>query len=230
MKKLVIAGALVSGALLTGCGVVDSIGGPTHQEENSYDVRDEVTKIQLRSDAGDVVITESDRSGIRVTETLHWRDDKPKPEHRVDGGVLELSYDCNKVLNSCGVDYRIEVPKGLAMDLETGAGDMTLRALSGEVGVRSGAGDITAEGLTGKRLTANSGAGSVKLAYSAVPDNVSVETGAGDATVTLPKESYDVQVTTGVGDDEIAVQDDPGSPRKIKVETGAGDARVLARG
>ncbi|NUT42270.1 MAG: DUF4097 family beta strand repeat protein [Thermoactinospora sp.] len=225
MKKMAIAGALAAAALLTGCGVV---GGPTQQEEISYDVPDKVAKLVLDSESGDIVVNESDRAGIRVVETRHWNNDKPNAQHKVNGDTLDVSYTCpDDFVNNCSVDYRLEVPKGLELTLETGSGDLTLRTLSGVVRAKSGSGDISASGLVGKLFRAETGSGDVELKYASTPDEIKVETGSGNATVWVPQGPYDVQTKTGSGATEVAVTDEPGATRKISLETGSGDVKVL---
>ncbi|MEU6999258.1 DUF4097 family beta strand repeat-containing protein [Nonomuraea sp. NPDC046570] len=229
-KSMVAAGALLAScALLTGCGGLAGIGGPTDQDEISYEVSEKVATLFVESGSGDITVSETDRQGIKVVETLYWRGDKPKTEHPVDGDTLTLRYKCEqRNWGSCGVNYRVEVPKGLKVKTDTGSGNLTLRDLSGELEATTGSGDIEANGLAGKKAYAETGSGGAELKYAAVPDSVEVETGSGDVTVRLPQGSYDVTTETGSGDTSVKVTDDPKSPRKVSLKTGSGDATVLA--
>ncbi|MEV0585987.1 DUF4097 family beta strand repeat-containing protein [Nonomuraea sp. NPDC050310] len=225
-KTFAIAGALAAGVLLTGCGIGDLVGS-RNQEQVSYDVTDKVAKLTVDSGAGDIVVNESDRTGIRVTETLHWRSGKPRTAHEVGGGGLSLNYNCPDTFGDCGVDYRIEVPKGMALQLATDAGNVTLRAVSGAADVSTRAGNIDADGVLAKRFEAETDAGEVEVSFAGEPDQVRAKTGVGDVTVYVPKGSYDVEASTGVGDRKVEVPDDPASPRKITLTTNAGNAQVL---
>jgi hypothetical protein len=230
MKKIIIVGALFgSAALLTGCGL-ENIAGKENQDVVTYDVKDKVSEIEVNSPSGDIVLTESDRDGIRVTETLHWRgDNKPIPEHPVSGSGVTLRYDCNDEIGfqSCSIDYKVEVPKGLKVKVETGSGQITLRAVTNELTANTGSGDIEASGLSAKNAFAETGAGNVRLAFSGAPDDVEVRTGSGDASVKVPDGTYAVSTDTGSGDQSVEVKDDDSAPRKVSVETGSGDASVL---
>ncbi|MDF5754086.1 DUF4097 family beta strand repeat-containing protein [Spongiactinospora sp. TRM90649] len=229
MKRIVVAGALLgSGLLLAGCGIGD-IGGPEQEDTVSYDVADKVALLEIDSEAGDIVVTEADRSGIKVTETLHWRGQKPEPEHPVNGDRLALSYNCpgGMGFRSCSVDYRVEVPRGLGLTVSTGSGDITLRNASGTLIANTGSGDIEAAGLTSKESTVETGSGAVELRYTAVPAQVKVETGSGDATVRVPDGRYDVEAETGSGDRSVEVSHDPSASAKVIVTTGSGNAAVL---
>ncbi|MEV2265164.1 DUF4097 family beta strand repeat-containing protein [Nonomuraea africana] len=230
MKKkgvIAVGGLLASVTLLTGCGLA-GIGGPTEKKTASYEVKDDVVRLSVKGEGGAIVVTGSDRTGIKVTENMHWRSDQPQVRHEVKGDTLELSYDCKRTWNaSCYVDYTIEVPKGMRVKTDSGAGDITLRSLAGDLDVTTGAGDIDANGLTGKRLFVETGAGDIKLKYASAPDSVELETGAGTATLYLPQGAYDVTTDTGAGSADVKVTDDAAAPRKVSISSGAGDVKVL---
>ncbi|WP_020541794.1 DUF4097 family beta strand repeat-containing protein [Nonomuraea coxensis] len=229
MRTIAIAGGLLAGAaLLTGCGL-GAIAGPSKEDTASYEVTDKVTELRLDNGSGDAVITESGGTSVRVTETLRWRgDSKPKPEHKVEGGALALSYTCPSNLGSCGVDYKIEIPKGLAVDLDSGSGDITLRALSGDVKVHVGSGDVDAADLTGKTVVADAGSGNVELKYATAPTSAQLKTGSGDISLFVPDGAYDVSTDVGSGDVKVSVKNDRSSPNKISLRAGSGNVSVSA--
>jgi hypothetical protein len=228
MKTIAIAGGLLaSAALLTGCGLA-GIAGPTNQDTTSYQVTDKVAKLQLDINAGDATITETDGTAVRVVETLRWRgDDQPKPQHKVEGGVLFMTYDCPSNWGSCSVDYKIEIPKGLPVDLDAGSGDLTLRGLTGDIELFVGSGDVDASGLAGKKLAGEIGSGSVRFDYTSAPDSAKLEAGSGDIALKVPDEGYDVSTDAGSGDVDVSVKKDGSSPRKISLASGSGDISVL---
>lgn len=229
MKTIAIAGGLLASALmLTGCGLA-SITGPASEETSSYEVTDKVARLQVKNGAGQTVVTGTDGGTVRVTETLRWRGDaKPKAEHGVEGDGLVLSYDCPSNLGTCSVDYKIEIPKGLAVDLESGSGDATLRGLAGELNVHVGSGDLDAADLAGKKIVAEAGSGSVELKYTAVPDSAELQAGSGDIVLRVPDGAYDVKTQVGSGDANVSVKKDSSSPHKISLKTGSGDVTVSA--
>ncbi|MBB6344561.1 DUF4097 family beta strand repeat-containing protein [Nonomuraea muscovyensis] len=226
MKRIAIAGGLLaSAALLTGCGL-QGLAGPTNQDTATYDVTDKVTALRVEPGSGDAVISEYDGRAVHVTETLGWRGTKPEAEHVVEGDTLRLSYTCHDG-PSCHVNYRIQVPKGLTVDVESGSGDVTLRSLSGTVKLSMGSGDVDGNGLTGKRLTADLGSGSMELKYAAAPDDARLETGSGDIMLRVPDGSYAVTTDMGSGDESISVKRDNASPHKMTIKAGSGDVSVL---
>ncbi|TYB58594.1 DUF4097 domain-containing protein [Nonomuraea sp. PA05] len=228
MKTIAIAGGLLAAAaLLTGCGLGD-IAGPSNEDTVSYQVTDKVTKLQLKSDAGEAVITETDGTAVRVVETLHWRGDshKPKPEHKVEGDALFLTYACPANWGSCSVDYKIEIPKGLPVDLEAGSGNLTLRNLTGQIDLTAGSGDVDAAGLAGKKVYADLGSGNIQLTYTAAPETAELKTGSGDITLNVPDGAYDVKTDVGSGDATVTVKKDTASAHKISLTAGSGDITV----
>ncbi|MCA2221586.1 DUF4097 family beta strand repeat-containing protein [Nonomuraea aurantiaca] len=227
MKTIVIAGGLLASALLlTGCGL-KALSGPTNQDTVTYQVTDKVAKLQLKSGSGDTVLTEYDGNAVRVTETLQWRNEKPKAEHKVDGDTLSVFYSCPKGWDNCAVNYKIEVPKGLQVDADAGSGDITMRQLTGQIEASAGSGDVDASGLGTKKIFAEVGSGNLALKFAVVPDSVEMKSGSGDASLHLPAGAYDVQTKGGSGDVQVSVDKDPASPHKVSVATGSGDVSVV---
>ncbi|MEU3162835.1 DUF4097 family beta strand repeat-containing protein [Streptosporangium sp. NPDC006930] len=221
-KNMVVAGAILGSVfVLSGCGALDF--RDRQQEVVSYDVTGELKALDVATGSGDIVVTESDREAVRVTETIHWRGDKPTLRHPVDSGTLTLRYECRR---NCSVDYKVEIPRGLTAKLDTGSGTITMRGLTGEVNATSGSGEIEGGDLTSKRFVADTGSGDVEARFSATPEDVRIETGSGDIVAYLPKGGYDVTTDTGSGQETVEVVRDPSSPRKVTLRTGSGDASV----
>jgi putative adhesin len=228
LRNVIAAGAVLgAGLLLTGCGL-QNIGAPTKEEAKSYDLTEKVSVLRVDSGSGDIVVTESARTGLHVTETMHWKGDKPTTRHPVSGDTVSLSYDCSDSVDwGCDVDYQVEVPRGMRVKVDTGSGDITLRAVSGELSAKTGSGTIDARELGGKKAVAETGSGDVELRFTGTPDDVNVGTGSGTGIVRVPDGTYNVTTQSGSGDKKIEVTSDKASPRRIVVKTGSGDAKVL---
>lgn len=228
MRTTVAAAGAVLGLTLalSGCGPTF---GPTfglnERAEQSYDVTGEVTAVEIGTGSGDVMVAESGRSGIRVTESLRWRGNRPTGGHRVDGDTLRLEYDCG----ACSIDYRVDVPRGLAVHVETGSGSITLRDLTGRVTASTGSGDIDTRELAGEEVSAETGSGEVRLRFAEAPREVSVETGSGDAEVSVPDGAYRVTAETGSGERSVEIAHDRAASRRIVVKAGSGDVAVRRR-
>ncbi|MBB4936889.1 hypothetical protein FHR32_001194 [Streptosporangium album] len=227
MKTIVMAGGLlVSAALLTGCGLT-SIGGSANRDTVTYQVTDKVAKLSLKSGSGDADITETGGNAVRVVEMLRWNDEKPETEHKVDGDLLSMSYDCPAKWDNCGVDYKIEIPKGLQVDLDGGSGDITLTSLTGPIGVSVGSGNVKGTGLAGEQVSVETRSGDAELKYTAVPGGVDMKTGSGNATLHVPDGPYEVRTKAGSGEIQVSVKNVVSSPHKVTMTTGSGDINVL---
>ncbi|GAA3811808.1 DUF4097 family beta strand repeat-containing protein [Sphaerisporangium flaviroseum] len=221
------AGAVLgTGLLLTGCGL-QNIAAPTKEATQGYDVTEKIVNLRVDSGSGAIVVTESDRSGVHVTETLHWKSDKPVTRHPLQGDTLKLDYTCPDDEWTCGVDYKVEVPRGVRVNVSSGSGDITLSALSEQFQAKTGSGTIDANGLGGKRAVAEAGSGDIELRFTGAPDDVRVGTGSGEGIVRVPEGTYHVTTDTGSGERKVEVTSDESSPRRIVVRTGSGDAKVL---
>jgi len=234
-RAMAITGAAIAAtAALGACRPGDLAAGPDgrrrNQERADYTITAAVTALDVASATGDITVTEADRSGVRVVETLHWRggaDARPRTRREVKDGVLVLRYRCRGRARRCSVDYRVEVPRGLAVKVSGGAGTIALRGLSGNVTASTGAGRITGEDLAAKRLVGESGAGDVEVRFGTVPDDVRIDVGAGNGVVHVPPGRYAVTTEAQVGERRVEVERDGSAPHRIVVRSGAGDVRVL---
>lgn len=220
-----MAGLLGLGVLLTGCG----IAGAEERDTASYDVTDKVAGVKIEGDSSDIVVTESDRQGVHVTEILTWRNNKPKPTHVVQGDTLVLTFTCpiSVGMSSCDVGYEVEVPRGLRIKAGTDSGEVTLRALSGEVEATSDSGRIEARDLTAKRVTTESDSGDMTLVFAGQPDKVKTTTDSGTTEVRVPQGPYNITTDTDSGSKKITTKSDASASRVIEMSSDSGDLEVV---
>ncbi|SEG79789.1 Putative adhesin [Nonomuraea solani] len=223
-----IAGLLGLAAVLTGCGF-----GPTDEETKAYDVNDKVAALRVETDSGNIEVVESERQGIRVTERLMWRKNKPETSHQVQGDTLALTFRCPNTWGlgaagtTCDVSYEVEVPKGLRVNATSDSGTLTLRNLSGDLEAQSDSGEIEAAGLAGKSVTVKNDSGSVELVFTGTPDKVRSTTDSGDISVRVPEGPYNVVAKTDSGDKNVEAATDAKATRKIELTTDSGNLEVL---
>ncbi|MEV0828117.1 DUF4097 family beta strand repeat-containing protein [Nonomuraea rubra] len=226
-RTALIAGLLGLAVVLTGCGV-----GEHSEDTVSYDVTDQVAALHVEADSGTVEVVESDRSGIRVSERLVWRKNKPKATHEVRGDTLELAFTCPATWGfgaigvSCEVSYHVEVPRGLRVKVGSDSGDLTLKNLSGELEARSDSGAIEAGGLTGGQVVARTDSGDMTLTFTGQPDKVTTSTDSGRTEIHVPQGPYAIKARTESGGKEITAKADPSAPRAIELTSDSGDLEV----
>lgn len=230
-RAFLLSGALVLAVapVLSACNQYDD------SASNSFDVKDKVTGVTVDSGGGDIDVVAGDGNAVSVTENLKYKSGhKPDTEHFVRDGNLHLKVttDCGSSLGSadCTVNYRVEVPRSVAVSLHTGGGAVHLDGVSGGVDATTGGGEVKAEDIAAPHLSASSGGGSINLTWSKAPDDVDVNAKGGNVTLHVPDSGYQVNASTTMGSKKVEVKTDPSSERHIKARTFAGDVKVLVAG
>lgn len=210
-RKKLIAGAIAvtaTGILLVGCedGIESAVSGSQETTSSSYDISEKVTAINLDNKGGDIQLTASDTSVVKVTEEIAYSSDKPSTEHKVSGGELLLTADsCDK--GNCKVSYRIEFPRSVSVKISSDGGDVTGRGLGADT-------DLSTEG------------GDIDLDFAKAPGTVEASTAGGNVTLSVPDGAYAVDASTGGGERSVNVRTDPSSANRIKLRTDGGDVTV----
>jgi hypothetical protein len=227
-----VSGALLLGVLaplLSACDQYDEV------DTESYGVKDKVTGVTVDSGGGDIDVVTSNADALKVTEDRKFTDGKrPATEHYVKDGklFLKVSTDCGSGLGSadCTVNYTVEVPRGVAVSVDSGGGAVHLDGVSGGVDVGSGGGEVKAEDMAAQSLKASSGGGKIDLTWSRTPTDVNVNAKGGDVTLHVPDSGYQVSASTTMGSEKVEVKEVSGSERRIKARSWAGDVKVLVAG
>ncbi|MEV5599795.1 hypothetical protein [Streptomyces sp. NPDC052496] len=207
-------------ALASGCG------GKTQTESSSYEVTEKVTTLRVQGSGSTIDVTAKDQGPVRVTETLRFDGTKPEATHSVRGGDLSLrAGDCGSHMGSstCAVDYRIELPRTMAVHLNSDGGDVSVRGLAGVTDVQADGGSVRAEEMTAKRFSASSGGGRVTAQFTSAPDSVRISSDGGAATVRVPDAGYATQLRADGGNERSSVRTDPGSTRRITIQADGGN-------
>jgi hypothetical protein len=226
----VIAGGLVICLITAFAGVFTANTLLDSEKTETFAVTEPVQKLVLRADAGNVKVVAADADRVTVRRTTHWVTSEPKPTKTVSGGVLRLADDCDGWTTfRCETSYRVEVPRGLAVDVKVDSGDIDVRGVIGAVSLSSGSGDVSGHGLAGARLRATSDSGDVRLGLVSSPSSVEALTDSGDVDVELPRGEYALDTQTDSGDTSVhgIVRYDR-APHAIKAHSDAGDVTINA--
>jgi len=211
-----VACALLTLAPLSACVVA---------QDQRYVVNQDVSAVVMDLGKGDVtvevgppgeVVVEIDMGGLTT------KDLGP----RLENDVLYLEYRCGGV-SICGGQLWVQVPPDVAVDVELGAGDLSVWELHGDVRAQLGSGDLTAELLRSDEVWLATGAGAVDAHFEEPPVDVHASVGAGDVWLTVPPGAYDLDVDAGAG---VVIMDgiaeDSSSGRSITAQAGAGSVTV----
>lgn len=193
-------------------------------------------RVTLEGGVGDIEVVTSPEDLITVQVELKPRrggifSSLKRAEQEVEHATLEASSTAQTLrlkVHSDSHDRRfeerwyIEMPEHLALEVEQGVGDTTVRGLSGGVRLEAGVGDVAIDVVSGE---------------------LSVELGVGDVTVSSSAAEYSsAKCSAGVGNAYLRAQGKRSSsegfvghsaswegdgPHTIDIQVGVGDARII---
>jgi hypothetical protein len=186
--------------------------------------------------------------GVSVERRLEWTKTKPVYHETWNGDVLTVSVDCpHSWMGDCGVDYIVDVPASVAVEVHVSSGDVELDGLtapavvtasSGDVrvrglsadslDVRSTSGDLVFDGLAVKTLKAGATSGDIHATFTSAPTTVDAAASSGDVTVTMPHSdmTYKVHIETTSGDRSSDVANNDAGTGSIAIRATSGDVKV----
>jgi hypothetical protein len=230
---------------VTAFGFVGTLARET--TSHPIEVAGPVDRIRVAVTQGSVTLRGADQdrvTGERVT-TRGLRE--PGVTERVDGTTLVIEAWCMPLGNTwCDVSYVLDVPRGIdvevetalgsirasgldgALDLFSATGSVDVDAVTGSLRLESGAGSVQGTALASKAVVAESGAGSVRLAFAGPPDRVTASAGAGSIDIEVPDDgtAYRIDDVNPGTDVRVAVPTDPVSGHLLRLDGGAGSVSV----
>jgi hypothetical protein len=212
---------------------------------------DTVERLVVVSDNGEISVTAVDGTEIVIERDERYVFRRPSREANLEGTTLVLGDGCPSFnilfLGGCQVDFRVTVPAGVSIDLDssngdlvvegitggvvlrTSNGDVDLDRLTGEVDVRTSNGSIIGRGLESPSVDADTSNGRISLIFDAPPDRVVAETSNGNIDLEVPATPYRIDANTSNGDIDLDVVSDPDAARTIEVKSSNGDIDIRRR-
>jgi hypothetical protein len=222
------------------------LGRETERIEESFDVG-ATPRLEIDSFAGNVTVRAGEANTIRVvaTKKASNRSNLDRIEidwHEQDDGLRIETSHSRRTASNMSVELEITAPAGSRLELDSGAGNIQVEDIAGEMDVHTGAGNVDVQRAEG-RVSLDTGAGNIT--YDGTPQgNCRVETGAGNITLKLPAEvDVEVELDTGIGNVDVSgfdvdgevsrgevdgiIGSDPQS--RIEAHTGAGNIDLVRR-
>lgn len=216
MARSFLAPLVLALSPLAGCVLVADVD----TETVAIDETEAFDRVVVDVDGGDVVVVgDPAAAGATGTIVASFGARAPEIRHYVDAGVLHVEGDCASLAMVCAIDLELVVPEGVRVEVESGAGEVDVRDVVGDVVVDTGAGDVRIADVAG-RVEVDTGAGSVALERCA--GEVVVDTGTGDVTGTALGSPV-VQVDAGAGSVDLELR---GAVERVAVDLGTGDVRL----
>ena len=184
----------------------------------------EVRRISIEWDAGDVTIRAADVTDIFFTETC---DAKAKPmAWQKNGDTLAISYSKNKnrigIHSTTGKALLIEVPREWVcqeLDLEVSATSLHVENLTiKELDFDGAAGDCRFDNCTVGSLEMSAAAGDVT--FSGCLDQMEFEGGSGDLKLMIWNDPQSISLEAASGDLDLTLPADCGFSAEINVLSG----------
>lgn len=219
--------AAAASLLLAGCHPITQLGTATHNPPAQvYTVSGRVTTLVIKGGSGSIDVTGSSRGTIGVSQHASYGKTPPATTHVISGTTLTLSYNCPSEF-VCGVSYDVQVPRGVAVQVSTAAGPITLTALAGPVSARTSAGLITAIGLSSPTATLKSNAGGIDATFSAAPASVHASTNVGPISLAVPASAaYQISTHAYVGSSTVTVPKAAASAHVISASSDLGSITI----
>ena len=190
------------------------------------------------ADVAEVTISGSVTSGLRRSDFRAVRSD--------DLVLVTMSCGRWQAFHDCSADLRIEVPRDLAVTIDTPNSELTLRDLGGRVDAASTNSSMSVAGLSGPtRLRATNASvealglrardvdietsnDDVRAEFVVAPDTVVIRSTNAAATVVVPDtdDFYRLQLSTSNAETTADVRSDPDSERTLQIRTSNDDIVV----
>jgi DUF4097 and DUF4098 domain-containing protein YvlB len=201
--------------------------------------------LEIENFAGNVTIRTGESGTIRVVATRKARSRADLDRIEVDvserDGGLVIRTDRPSAFSNASVELEITAPASTRLYADTGAGNVEIDGITGEIDVHTGAGNTDVHGAAGT-VRINTGAGNIR--FQGTPQGeCRFETGAGNIRLTLPADvNVRVDLNTGMGNIDVDFPVDgqvnrrdvqgvigSGAQGTIEAHTGTGNIDVIRR-
>jgi len=199
----------------------------THRTTTTYQISAPVSTVVVIGHAGNVTVTGGSGPTVSVTQRADYSRTPPTTTRTVSGNTLTVTYSCPAQV-VCGVAYTLEVPRGVAVQVSTGAGAVRLAGLAGSVTAKADVGLISATSLTCASASLTTNVGAISASFAAAPATVQASANVGAITLHVPgTASYKVTADAHVGKATVSITQNPSSAHAITATTDIG-AIVIA--
>jgi hypothetical protein len=241
--RALVAVVLAAAATAGVAGCVDA--GDVPPEHRGFTVGKEVGTLVVDVEDSPVELVAADRADVRVTR---WFDGiayggSTGARWSMEGGTLSLGPDCSG-LASCDIRHRVEVPRRLAVRIESSNGDVTARGfrkalavfadnggievrdVTGPLELSGDNGSVEATGVGSREVAAEADGGGLELALVRVPERVEARGRNGSVTVELPRAAYRVDAAADNGGTRVDVPRGGDGDPPVTVRAVNGDVTV----
>ncbi|MGK5628250.1 DUF4097 family beta strand repeat-containing protein [Streptomyces sp. URMC 123] len=237
---LATLGTVAAAALLTGCGGASADDAAAEQRSFPLGGKQRLT---IEADNSRLVLQPADVKDVEVTRRVDgWAvfGSGPEPRWTMTDGTLKLELECSGLITDCEAEHVVKVPRGVALSVRDGNGDVTadgfdtalevdtsnggvtVRNVTGPLRLSTENGEIKGTGLGSRQVTAVTSNGGQRLAFTTAPDRLEATSDNGDVDVELPRATYKVRAEADNGEARVDVPRDDTSAHTVTARTSNG--------
>lgn len=244
-RALVLAGAVVVlGGALSACSDASDDKHPDHR---SFTLPGDTLTVDADDSALEIVAAPDNKAGS--VDATRWFSGSTfaggdaSVSWRMSGDRLVLRTHCSGIVADCSSRHRIEVPRGVAVKVETDDGSVRASGFRDALNVHSSDGSVRVTDSTGsldlrtddgsvradvssRTVRVHTEDGSVGLELGVVPDLVDATSDDGSVTIGLPDTAYRVSTATDDGSVHVSVPRSADSTHKVSARTQDGKITV----
>ncbi|PWF63488.1 hypothetical protein CBX96_10155 [Shewanella sp. BC20] len=213
------------GVSLTGCIInVNAAGMPDldhQQRELSLDAQD-LQALVAETGAGSLeIIGVEGLTQIKLVADIYSNDDSKvilTLEKKANKAQLKADFESHSSFSNYSpyIDLKLQVPAGLALDIDDGSGAILINKMTEDIKVKDGSGELVIHG--GNNVSIDDGSGAIEV--SQVNGNLAIVDGSGGIQVNDIKGS--ITIDDGSGEINVAnVQN------TVTINDGSGDINVV---
>lgn len=207
-------------------------GSHSAEEEQVVTVPAEgISSLSLSQPRSEIKVSGGDSGQVVIKANVQvWGDDEGEAQERLkslkvvaenDGGTLRVKLDGPPWTKKrrAQVDFELEVPKGLALELGTASGEIEVAGTDGGAKINSASGEISLDGCSGV-IEISGASGDIELAKCG-PASVRIQTASGD--IEAADFTGDLSAQTVSGDVSLKLE-----RGRAEVNTVSGDLELEA--
>lgn len=199
--------------------------------EQSFEVGD-APVLDIQNFAGSVTVRPGDSGAVHVVAAKRAGTQRSLDRIKItvseQGGGLSIRSRVSPPVSNASVELEITTPADTRLNVDTGAGAVEVRGITGPISVDSGAGQVDLRGARGPVIV-DLGAG--QIIYEGAPSgDCHFGTGAGEIVLLLPNDlNMEVDLSTGIGAVGVDYRvDGQVKPREVRGIIGDGSQGTIS--
>ena len=154
-----------------------------------------IKSIKLSTASGDINLKKGSGADVKLILKYSYDDEDYKPVIEQNATRLTIKEEFSRRNNISGnASWTLEIPDNIALNINTGSGDITVDGITLDIKSNTGSGDIVLTSVKGD-LDFNTGSGDIEI--SQADGEIRLNTGSGDVRASQGTGNYDINAGSG---------------------------------